>query len=539
VELFGKKHAWECFVHLDVTHGIDFVTNTNTLLLAFIVLNVITTMAHPVLEKTSAPTKQRLIDEPAGTPSAQKSGWQVFFRLIDTISSNGIRSHYNNRLKISVSLTNGIIVTCALFAIPFLIVFGGIGHAELLIAPLMGCLLSFLLIRKGYHLLSRVFLVHFVPLTIYVIAVLIDTPNSANVAATKVLFLATLVVPLLIFRASEIRFIVSSLLFICTLLFTVDYADALFPVKILSGHRLNLSVIQTISTIEAVVFITASLIYYRHLIDKIARQNYRLLQDMRGQNEKIQQTNEELKASALQLKELNDAKNRLFSIIAHDLRSPMNSFKGFSGLLVNNIDSLSKEDVKVLVKGMSKSFNNVNTLLENLLHWSRVQMNTISYQPEVVDLAVLVTDNLNLVEAMAADKLVTVNGFVCDDLYAFVDKNVFNVVLRNLLTNAIKFTNPKGNVEIRAKRAGTTVTIEVSDNGVGMSPTTLETLFTSQNYHHSSLGTANERGTGLGLMLCKEFVEKWGGTIKATSIKGEGSTFTFTVPAYQTTLFAD
>ncbi len=497
-------------------------------------------MAYPVLEKTTAKDQRRFTNgsSEASSPQKQNPVQRIFSKFIHRLSNNGIRPQYNNRLKISVSLTNWIIVTCVIFTVPFLILFAGIGRAEWLLALLAVCSVSFFLVRNSYHLLGRVFLVNFIPLAIYAIAISINTDNSANTAVIKPLFIAVLVMPLLIFRASETRYIVVSLVFIASLLFTVDYANTLFPFKPLSGANLNLSLLQTISTIEAVLFITTSLIYYKHLIDKIARQNYRLLHDMRGQNEKIQQTNEELKASTQQLKELNESKNQLFSIIAHDLRSPMNSFRGFSGLLANNIDSLSKEDVKVLVKGMSKSFNNVNTLLENLLHWSRVQMNTFSYQPEVVDLAVLITDNLNLVEAAAADKQITVNGFVCEDLYAFVDKNVFNVVLRNLLTNAIKFTNAKGQIEVRAKKSGYGITIDVTDNGVGMSPTTVENLFTSHNYHYSSLGTANERGTGLGLMLCKKFIEKWGGSVKATSTKGEGSTFSFTIPAYQNTLFA-
>ena|GEM_PF-2223669 len=495
-------------------------------------------MSYPVLEKEFSKRQQRSHEVTSRLSLFRKLSWQGFTRLINSISNNGIRSQYNNRLKISITLTNWIIVTCTLFAIPYLVLFASVGQAGIIALPFAGCVVSFLLIRAGYHLAGRVFLVNFIPLTIYVIAIIIQTSDSANLAVFKVLFIATLVIPLLIFRAeTETRYFVAGLVFISTLLFSVDYIEGRFPFKVLSGDVLDTSILQSISTIEAVLFITGSLIYYKYLIDRIAKQNYQLLQDMRGQNETIQQTNEELKASTLQLKELNDSKNRLFSIIAHDLRSPMNSFKGFSGLLASNIDALSKDDIKVLVKGMSKSFNNVNTLLENLLHWSRVQMNTISYQPEMVDLTVLIADNINLVEASAADKLITVNGFVCDDLYAYVDKNVFNVVLRNLLTNAIKFTNAKGHIEVRARRTDNVIFIEVADDGVGMSPTVVDNLFNSQSYHHSSLGTANERGTGLGLMVCKEFIEKWGGTIKASSSKGEGSTFSFTVPAYQDTLF--
>ncbi|MDJ1471439.1 sensor histidine kinase [Xanthocytophaga flava] len=494
-------------------------------------------MPYPVLDDVVIDTQQSL-GRKTSTSSHDSSIWRFFRHWMQSISSNGLQPFYNNRLRISITLTNWIIVTCVLFTIPFLCI--GLQKSYLVVAlPLLSCLLSFLILRRGNHLIARVFLVNALPLSIYVIALVAQLPGATHSTITKPLFFASLIIPLLIFRAIETRYFIGSLVFICALLFSVDFALTVFPFKFLKINNINLSLLRTIITVEGVAFIVIALIYYKYLMDKIARQNYRLLQDMRGQNEKIQQTNEELKASAVQLKELNDSKNRLFSIIAHDLRSPMNSFRGFSGLLASNIDSLSKEDIKVLVKGMSKSFNNVNTLLENLLHWSRVQMNTFSSQAEVVDLAVLITDNLSLVEPTAADKLIVVKGDVAEELYAFIDKNIFNIVLRNLLMNAIKFTNSKGKVEVRAKRTGTQITIDIIDNGIGMSPTTLGNLFTSQNHNHSTVGTANEKGTGLGLMLCKEFITQWGGTIKAVSSKGDGSTFSFTVPAYQKSLFED
>ncbi len=460
----------------------------------------------------------------------------AFLNMIHTITANGMDNQFGNRTRISISISNWITVICLVFSIPFLFIFSQAGHGELVVPPVLICLACFILLRRRRYLAARLLLVNLLPLSLCLLAIL---TNTTDLIAAKAMFMVALIIPLLVFRLNELRYIIGSLLFNVVILFSIDYINSLLPDKILRSEDLNISLLQTVCMIETVAILVGGLFYYKYLIERIARQNYYLIRDMRAKNEKIQQTNEDLKVSEQQLKDMNDSKTRLFSIIAHDLRSPMNSFRGFSGLLLNNIDALSKEDIKVLVKGMSKSFNNVNTLLENLLHWSRVQMKTVSYQPESVDLSILVEDNLNLVEAMAADKEIQVSASTCDDLYAFVDKNVFNVVLRNLLTNAIKFTHARGKIEVRIRRKASNIRVEVADNGVGMNRSVLETLFTSTNHHYTSTGTANERGTGLGLMLCKEFVEKWGGTITVKSTKGKGSTFIFTVPAYQNPLFCE
>lgn len=488
-------------------------------------------MPHPVLEKRDATKHER-------RGYVLRVFWSLCHAMRAAVSGSGTGHAYSHSLKATANLTNWITVTCLVFTFPFAWLFSKSGHLELFLTPVAVCVLVLLLTGRGWHRSARLLLVHGIPLIVFMGTVMIRESGSVRDFSTHVLLISALIMPLVVFRTGELVYIIEGTFFICLLLFLAGYHSELFPYKPLSGHNVDLLLLQKISLAESVLFVIFSFGYYKFLIDKTDNQVRRLVRDLRVQNEMTQQANEELKASEQQLKELNEAKNKLFSIIAHDLRSPMNSFRGFSGLLINNIDSLSKEDVQVLVKGMGKSFNNVNTLLENLLQWSRVQMNTLTYQPEVVDLSVLISDNLNLVEPVATDKQITVRSHVGENLYAMADKNVFNVVLRNLLTNAVKFTNAKGTVEVRASREADTIRIEVADNGTGMSVTTLQNLFASQDYHYSSLGTANERGTGLGLRLCKEFVDKWHGKIGAASVKGEGSTFHFTVPAYRDPLFA-
>ena len=459
-------------------------------------------------------------------------------RITDRISRNGAKpGQFNIKFGVNIALANWIVVACAVFTLPYLLLFFKAGEPELALAALVCCGVSFLLIRYRFHLAGRLLIANVFPLTFYVTAAFIYVPGTTGGAVLKPLFFAAFLIPLLIFQLNEMRYLVGSLALSAVLLSTVEHVNDILGIEPLRRYPVDAMLIQAVSTAETAFFFVSSLLYQKHLVRTVSRDNQRLLNDMRDQNEIVRRTNEELQTSAEQLRLMNDSKTRLFSIIAHDLRSPMNSFRGFSGLLANNLDRLSKQDIQVLVKGMNKSFQSVNTLLENLLHWSRVQMNTLEQHPEMVDLSVLVGDNLALAELLAMEKKIAVSGSVREGLYAYVDKNVFNVVLRNLLSNAIKFTHVGGRVEVKAESGADNILITVTDNGVGMSQTAVENLFASRSHNHTTPGTANERGTGLGLMLCREFVEKWNGTLKATSVKGEGSTFSFTIPAYQSKLF--
>jgi signal transduction histidine kinase len=163
-------------------------------------------------------------------------------------------------------------------------------------------------------------------------------------------------------------------------------------------------------------------------------------------------------------------------------------------------------------------------------------MNMFNFRAETFDIDVLVTENVNLLEKAAQDKDISLAKSISPDTYAVMDINAFNVVLRNLISNAVKFTPRGGQVEIRTSRPGAFIRVEVADTGIGMSEEACRRLFRVDSTS-TTLGTANERGTGLGLILCKEFVEKSGGVIGVESVKGKGSTFYFTIPAYQGVLF--
>jgi len=232
------------------------------------------------------------------------------------------------------------------------------------------------------------------------------------------------------------------------------------------------------------------------------------------------------------LQVLNATKDKLFSIIGHDLKGPLNSLTSFSYLLLHHIDSISKEEIKMLSQDIDKSLKNLFNLLENLLEWSRSQTGSIDFKGEEFDLAIVLKENEELLKGQAQNKKITIVNKNNFSLPVILHRHSINTVVRNLLSNAIKFTNEGGTITLGTEEKGNQFIVSVTDTGVGMSPEAMEKIF-SLGTKHSTLGTAKEKGTGLGLLLCKEFVEKNGGTIHLESQQGVGSKFYFTVPANQ------
>lgn len=240
-------------------------------------------------------------------------------------------------------------------------------------------------------------------------------------------------------------------------------------------------------------------------------------------NTKVQQQN-----TALQ--ELNATKDKFFSIISHDLKGPLNSLTSFSRLLINHSESLSKEEIQMLAKDLDKSLKNLFALLENLLEWSRSQTGNIEFKPEVFSITDTLVLNRDLLTAQAQNKGITLIVEPREEILINAHKNSIETVVRNLISNSIKFTPSGGTITVDAKRMNGQVLVSVVDTGVGMGPEILGKLFRIDT-KHSTRGTADEKGTGLGLILCKDFVEKNGGEIGVTSELGKGSRFYFTIPA--------
>jgi PAS domain S-box-containing protein len=238
---------------------------------------------------------------------------------------------------------------------------------------------------------------------------------------------------------------------------------------------------------------------------------------------------EALKANEALLQDLNATKDRFFSIIAHDLKTPFNSILGFSELMKEQIEDQNLDKVKEFADIIRQSALKTMDLLNNLLDWSRTQTGKMDFTPEKFDLTALVHETADLFINLAAQKSIRLILELPERASMKADKPMIYTVLRNLLSNAIKFTNPGGCINLHVQEEAKQWLISVSDNGVGMLPENLKKLFRIDETY-STNGTRDEQGTGLGLILCKEFVVKHGGTIWAESEPDKGSTFRFTIP---------
>jgi len=240
------------------------------------------------------------------------------------------------------------------------------------------------------------------------------------------------------------------------------------------------------------------------------------------------QAEKSLKESEQSLREINSTKDKLFSIIAHDLKSPFTSIIGFSEMIAENIESLDKNDIIKFVKHIEKSAKNTLSLLENLLIWAKTQTGQMVYNPIFLNFTDVLKTVEQVVSPSARIKNITIEYDAKKDIEIFADPNMLQTILRNLISNAIKFTDTGGKVEIQTRTTEQFVEILISDNGTGMNRKKLDDLFKMEKTS-SETGTAKESGSGLGLLICKEFIEKHGGKIWVESEPGVGSKFYFTI----------
>lgn len=229
------------------------------------------------------------------------------------------------------------------------------------------------------------------------------------------------------------------------------------------------------------------------------------------------------------LQEVNATKDKFFSIIAHDLRSPFTALLGMTELLDEHFDSYSREQMKASIQKLRESSTQVFALLENLLTWSRLQRGLIECSPEELSLYPLVRQMEFLFRSGTEQKYIQIRNLIPEDAVVYADRRMLDTVLRNLLSNAIKFTAAEGTITMSAIPHSHMLDIAVADTGTGMNQEALGKIFRI-DAKYSKAGTAGEQGTGLGLVLCKELVELNKGTIGAESVPGQGTVFTVTLP---------
>ena len=262
-------------------------------------------------------------------------------------------------------------------------------------------------------------------------------------------------------------------------------------------------------------------------ISRIIRKKNLLLAE---KNRALEEANKKMAETEVNLRELNATKDKLFSIIAHDLKNPFNALLGFSDILERNYNFLSDEERIEYIGVINDSTQSLYKLLDNLLQWTRTQTGTITYIPENFKLLPLVKQEITNVNLNSEKKKISITVNIDENISVFADKNTTATIIRNLLSNAIKFTDLGGHIEIAARYKDQMVETSVSDSGIGINDNDLDRIFMLDG-SFTTKGTSNESGTGLGLLLCKEFVEKNNGKIWVESEKGKGSTFFFTLPA--------
>lgn len=254
-----------------------------------------------------------------------------------------------------------------------------------------------------------------------------------------------------------------------------------------------------------------------------------LQQELREKNVALEQYVTLLAERNEQLEEVNASKDRFFSIIAHDLRDPFTGLLGLSQVITEEFERYPPQKIKEMIMTLRGMSETLYALLDNLLTWSRVQRGMIEYHPQTIDVQKVVTRNVAIFTSNAEQKQITLSTAIQEWTTAYADKKMVDTIIRNLLSNALKFTHSGGNIEVSATQNGNYVTVSVADTGIGIDEKHIPKLFRI-DAQYKRIGTANEKGTGLGLILCQEFVERNGGKIWAESTVEKGTTFRFTLP---------
>lgn len=265
--------------------------------------------------------------------------------------------------------------------------------------------------------------------------------------------------------------------------------------------------------------------YYRKYFEEIQITR----DDLEERTNELALLNEKLRQSEAELENMNKNKDRFFSIISHDLRSPFNSLLGLTRWMMEDFDSFSREEIKESIINLYQVSKGLFHLLEDLLDWSRIQFNRIDFQPEVFNLHTVISRVVSSLKSVAIDKNINLINLVSKNTTIYADQHMIQALIRNLVNNAIKFTPQFGLIKIAAGYDIEDIIISVEDTGVGMTGKILNNLF-KMEHKVTTVGTEGEAGTGLGLLICKEFVERHNGKIWATSELEKGSKFFIRIP---------
>jgi signal transduction histidine kinase len=306
----------------------------------------------------------------------------------------------------------------------------------------------------------------------------------------------------------------------------------------------NIKIIETIGS-EASLSLNRRFIYKNLQLSeaRVRKLNAELEQKVKERTEDLEASNQNLinelkerkiaqkalKESETKLIELNATKDKFFNIVAHDLKNPFTSLLGSTELLFENIERMDLASIKRLAQILNDSAKSGYAILLNLLDWSRSQTGLIKFNPVMINLKNVIDDHISDFHLYSSNKSITIISEIEEDFFIHADENMINTIMRNLISNAVKFTHRYGQIIISATVKPSEIVISVKDSGIGLSPESLDKIFRIDS-KHTQPGTDKEQGTGLGLKLCKEFVEQQGGEIWVKSIENKGSIFSFSIP---------
>lgn len=298
--------------------------------------------------------------------------------------------------------------------------------------------------------------------------------------------------------------------------------------EIISNYRINFCQTKEDLTESKLHIITTSILNSYNALKTVDDYNKNLESIIKKRTIELIKKNEELKKAGV-------TKNKMLSIIAHDLVNPFHSLLGFSEIIKNHCEKFDVEKIKKFADIIYETSNNTYQLLSNLLEWSRTQTGKIQYKPKKILINNLIKNNILLLQSQVDKKSISLNYSFDENIYTYCDTNMINTVIRNLLSNGIKFTE-KGEVKISAEKKDDSCIIIIKDTGIGIAEKKIKNLFTVENV--STNGTAGEVGTGIGLMLCCEFVKKNKGKILVESEVNKGSSFIITLPLFNKNIHA-
>ncbi|MEN8121284.1 MAG: HAMP domain-containing sensor histidine kinase [Bacteroidota bacterium] len=359
--------------------------------------------------------------------------------------------------------------------------------------------------------------------------------NDGSNGSTPYVIIIVLIAILTITKGSLKVILVSLLAFTTIALHIVEYyyPEFLIPYPNRTGRYSDLIIAFLIAVFGAIAYINIYFNAFQNANKKLNKKNNLLekkQEEIQIQQDKIELQKQELEKKARDLQEANRTKDRFFTIIAHDLQSPFNTLIGFSELIEQEIENKDLEEIEKINQIILQSSTQAHRLLLNLLEWSKAQTNQIECNPEKFDIQKVINEQAELFKYQANKKHTNLID-ESNHCYVFADLNLINTVLRNLISNAVKYTQG-GSINIKSQCNSSHCIISIQDTGAGISKEKLEKLF-YVGENTSTLGTNGEKGTGLGLILCKEFVEKNNGEIFVESRLNKGSIFSFNLPLYE------